>query len=604
MPAAMPPDALPPDDERESDPGDANVVDPAVLAERRAQRAEHAERFATRRAADAQSLAAELARERARLEAERDAARAEAAAAREGADAVKAEARHVQAELEHARAERDAMRAELARARAAMPSTDAPAELESAVAPPPRNGNGNGGPPVAWATGLRRELAVARGAAGRPTAAAAPAPRATTPSATLARERELVARRAAEPLPAARPVGAPSQAPVARVVERATPLTALALERERSSRLQAQLERAAATERELRAQVAALQQAVQARREAEERVEVALRRVREDLEAAQRLDAVRAPAASASAPASPPVAAPAGTQPSAAEWAVVPAEDAATTPAPGLAIDADRLNAARQRLRAETTAAAAAPASGPPSAWLPTALRRLMRDDPATAGRILTGLLPAQGLVTHRALRYDLVLAERGCIGVDVGEDGTLVRPQAVPRARREVDFRVTADEAGLARLLLGRRGLRRRARVRGSHRRLRELRRLAREPLALRDVASAGAALDPALAFTLVALAVDPADTFGRRFTIAHAPLPGGPPDAWLRVQDGGPLSVLRTRPGETPTLTIRSTRGALLPILAGIAPPPGEAAAIDGDADALTLLRGWVVRTESRGG
>ena len=71
----MPPDAFPPDHARGSggsapDPADANVVDPVVLAERRALRAEQAEQVAAKRAADAQALAAELARERARLEAE------------------------------------------------------------------------------------------------------------------------------------------------------------------------------------------------------------------------------------------------------------------------------------------------------------------------------------------------------------------------------------------------------------------------------------------------------------------------------------------------------------------------------------------------------
>ncbi|MGB2710542.1 MAG: hypothetical protein WBC33_03435, partial [Conexibacter sp.] len=105
---------------------------------------------------------------------------------------------------------------------------------------------------------------------------------------------------------------------------------------------------------------------------------------------------------------------------------------------------------------------------------------------------------------------------------------------------------------------------------------------------------------LDPALALGLAALAIDPSDTFGHRFTIAHGPLAGGPADAWLRVQNGGPLAVVRTSPGEQPALTIRSTRGALLPLVAGVEPPPGEVAVLDGDAEALALVRSWIVRTE----
>ena len=156
------------------------------------------------------------------------------------------------------------------------------------------------------------------------------------------------------------------------------------------------------------------------------------------------------------------------------------------------------------------------------------------------------------------------------------------------------------ADAAGLARFLLARRGRRRGARVRGSRRRVRELRRLASDPLALRDLATAGAMLDPLLALSLVSLAVDPSATYGDRFTIAHAPLAGGPADAWLRVQNGAPRPSCAPARAEPSRLTIRSTRGALLPLLAGVEPPRGEAAVIDGDADVLPTLRGWIARTE----
>lgn len=104
----------------------------------------------------------------------------------------------------------------------------------------------------------------------------------------------------------------------------------------------------------------------------------------------------------------------------------------------------------------------------------------------------------------------------------------------------------------------------------------------------------------DPALAFELLVLAIDPAQTAGHRFTIAHAPLAGGPADAWLRVHDGARPLVLAAFPGEQPATTIRSTRGAILPLLAGVAPPPGEAAALDGDPAPLALLRSWLAATE----
>jgi hypothetical protein len=622
--SSMPPDALPPDDPGASpsaEHGEGNVVDPAVLAERRAQRAEHERETAERRAADAQALAAELARERARLEAERDALRlALERAIAEGGGAARVAAR------EPLVPPGDAEPVRTGEPSAPPQGARPPAVRESAQA------NGNDSSPAITIRDLRHELTVARATAARPAAPPvppAPPRRPAAPMPALARERALVARRAAEgpltAIPSAQPAG---------TAERAAPATALALERERSSRLQALLDRSTAAERELREQVGALQRSVVERRDAEQRIAGALRRLRSEWDAAARAPEPAAPPPSAAAPApqpgapaeaaaapepaAPPAPIAAPVEPAPAAETAVPAEPgpeaapfgpAAEPPA----IDADRLEQARDRLRASVAAeepapTVAAPAppglpAGPPAPWLPAALRRLAQEDPAAAGRMLVGMLPAQGLVTQRALHYDLVLAGRGCIGVDVGSHGTTVRPQGAPRSRRDVDFRVSADEAGLARLLLGRRGLRRRARVRGSRRRLRELRHLASEPLALRDLGAAGALLDPALALQLAALAIDPAQTAGHRFTIAHTPLAGSPADAWLRVQDGDRPLVLATRPGESPATTIRSTRGAILPLLAGIAPPPGEAATIDGDPAPIALLRTWIAATEFPG-
>src|SRR5690606_35409426 len=131
----------------------------------------------------------------------------------------------------------------------------------------------------------------------------------------------------------------------------------------------------------------------------------------------------------------------------------------------------------------------------------------------------------------------------------------------------------------------------------------LRELRRLANEPLTIADLAAAGVAPDPTLAFRLVAHAIDPAATIGHAFTVAHAPMPGGPADAWLRVEDGRGARVLLAPPGEPPAVTLRTTRGGLFALLADLPPAPGESAAADGDAAALALLRGWLDRTPHRG-
>ena len=695
--------------------------------------------------------------ERAALRAELERLRAERAAEREQAAVALEEARTAgEAEREQARVALEEARAagEAEREQAAVALEEARAVRERSTAPPAAHGS--------WKSRFAAELACARAMRPAPAAAhavpwpldpAAPHGERAAEGRALALERRLLAtRRSGLPGTVAsggatgarsieqRTAGTAEGGRAAAPAARAIPVTALALERERSTRLQAQLERQAETERELREQVAELERAVASRMDAEQRIERALQRVRGELEAANALRMLTErgsstrPLTSAEAPG-----AAAG---SAAAASAEPARPVAPDPVdvdePALAgFDAARLAAARERLRAATppepetdapdpapaaeaasdapaadtpalhaadapvsdeadapaadaagtadaagaadaagtadaadapaagaadaagtadaadapaadaadaagtadasmlapgvdapaTTAPAPPAAepaaappvgrtpasaltlvpapaevslGPPAPWLPAALRRLLASDPETAGRIVVGMLPAQGLVTQRDLSYDLVIADRGTVAVDVRDGRTSVRALEGPRQGQPLDFKVTATHARLARLLLGRRGLRRRAKVRGSRRRLKELRRLAQEPLALRDLAASGATLEPALALWLAALAIDPADTFGHRFTIAHAPLPGGPADAWLRIQQGMAPVVLRTRPGEQPAVTLRCTRGALLALLAGITPPPGEGAAVDGDLTALERVRGWIRATE----
>jgi hypothetical protein len=416
------------------------------------------------------------------------------------------------------------------------------------------------------------------------------------------------------------PAGLTVGAPAARRGDRAAPITELALERERSGRLQAQLDRSSAVEQELRDQLAALERAVQERVDAERRIELALRRVREELAAASSLGAVAGESAAGEAdpgrdmtvaPAEPaPASAVAPTEPASASpepAASAPTEPAASAPPsapppPVIAmLDPERLAAARERLRSAAVEQTPAPLpEGPPSPWLTAALQRLLATEPETAGRLAVGLLPAQGLTATRPLRYDLLLAGQGCLAIDVEPGEASIRPRTAPRPRGASDLRITADAPAFAKLLHGRRSLRRAARVRGRRRRLRELRQLARAPLGIRDLASSGVTLDPALALRLVALAIDPAATTGHCFTIAHAPLAGGPVDAWLRIAYGTAPVVLDSAPSEPVVLTLRCTRGALLPLIAGVAPPPGESGAVDGDTSALGLLRSWIAATE----
>jgi hypothetical protein len=267
-------------------------------------------------------------------------------------------------------------------------------------------------------------------------------------------------------------------------------------------------------------------------------------------------------------------------------------------------LDPSRLSAARERLRAAAPAAAPLEPlpAGPTTPWVTAALQWLLETDPDAAGRIAVGLLQAYGLAAEQPLRYDLLISGRGWLAVDMeASEPATIAGRSGPRPRGERDLSIAGDRLGVARLLYGRRTfLRRPARVRGRRRALRELRRLARAPIGLRQLGTTGVTLDPALALRLVALAIDPAATHGERFAIAHAPLAGGPVDAWLRIADGAEPAVVTQAPAEPVRLILRCTRGALLGVIAGVEPPPGESGTFDGDDEALALLRRWIAQTE----
>src|SRR6185436_3196186 len=218
---------------------------------------------------------------------------------------------------------------------------EAPAPEHAPLAPATANGGGRGANghvmlPLAWPAALRHELTVARASA-----VAAPLPKAPAllaPVPGLAAERRLLARRGAAG-PAGAPLAGAGIAPERRG-GRAAPVTALALERERSSRLQAQLDNSLAVQRELRTHIAALQRAVHQRVEAERRIEAALRRVREELTAANVFAAQRtgdapvaAPVPAAAAPVDPPRAAAGTAAPSVAPSPPAPAPRVVVPPA-------------------------------------------------------------------------------------------------------------------------------------------------------------------------------------------------------------------------------------------------------------------------------
>ncbi len=212
--------------------------------------------------------------------------------------------------------------------------------------------------------------------------------------------------------------------------------------------------------------------------------------------------------------------------------AEVQARRAAEQARPDESVVAD-LDAARDKLRATIVSAPGEPPADlargrggreyPP---LRGALVKLAHDDPEAAGLFLAGLLSAQ----HAAIKdpppdYDLTIAEVGTFAVSAAGLTTLVSPLLEPRGRGQAAFHLRADALTLAETLAGvdRRAKRWGGPMRASGK-VRQAKRLSdglRSEVSFGDVVRAGADLDPALVLRTLAYAIRPAWTQGQQWTV-----------------------------------------------------------------------------------
>ena len=273
-------------------------------------------------------------------------------------------------------------------------------------------------------------------------------------------------------------------------------------------------------------------------------------------------------------------------------------------PAPAGPIEADRLEAARSRLR-EAVAEQPAPvperirASRP---WLASALASMLERDPLMSGRLVLALLPAQRLVHAAPLAYDLVLADRGCIQVTVAGDYWSVEERDSPRSAGAVQFRLDGDLPSLARLVAARRirrGLRRSgARLTGDRRAARAMLSLVKAPLSISELVAAGVVVDPPVALALAAAMIEPAWTRGERFTIGFSEPDASTVQARLEVRDGAAPAIGEGEPSEPLSATIVCPPDSLLAVLDGTI----AAATRSGpDERAIAVVQGWMKRAQS---
>jgi hypothetical protein len=279
-------------------------------------------------------------------------------------------------------------------------------------------------------------------------------------------------------------------------------------------------------------------------------------------------------------------------------------------------VESGRLEAALARLREATPAAPAedlgetppqaasvAPhARAPKKAWLARVFKRLVAEDPVTAGRLLLALLPAQRAVHPEPVAYDLILGELACVRVTADDGAPEIEFADAPRAPQDVQFQVSGDLASVARAVLAGR-LRRRlgrglARVKGDQDAFGALAELVRAPLSMRELHAAGVRLDPHLALTVVSLMFDPGWTAGASFTLAHQATGSRVAETYLNVRDGHPLSVSDAAPPSPPETTIVCPPDSLLLVLAGVR---RSDTFVRGEHRPLELLEQWLERAQS---
>jgi ribonucleoside-diphosphate reductase beta chain len=223
------------------------------------------------------------------------------------------------------------------------------------------------------------------------------------------------------------------------------------------------------------------------------------------------------------------------------------------------------------------------------------ALRRVAADDPRLAARLALQMLPAQTDAAHR-----FALEVEG-LGAWTFRDGRVEQG-----ANGDVDFRVTTDAEGLARLATGASALRLalsgRLRVQGRRRSALKLRSLGDgEPPTLAAALAAGAELDVDATFRSLPYMIDPEWTRGHAFTVAYEI--GGAGRWVVHVRDGE-LAV--TDDGAPSDATLRLSLDVYRRLAAGELTPDAamrdQLVEVEGQLHAVTLVGRWIERSQGR--
>jgi hypothetical protein len=205
-------------------------------------------------------------------------------------------------------------------------------------------------------------------------------------------------------------------------------------------------------------------------------------------------------------------------------------------------------------------------------------------------------LLPAQRQVIEGKLNYEIKIDELGAFYVALDPASAVISREP----RGEVEFSLEGPVAAFSELAAGGTSRRHRGlRIRKGRSRAKGLLKARREPVALADLAAAEVDVWPGLLLLVMAEAIEPSWTTGRRFELAFDIKDASGVVIYIRVCDGEPILVSRTAAGQ-PIATISLSAHALICLLAGIQAPAEHQAMVTGDATSVDMFLEWVARAQ----
>jgi len=234
------------------------------------------------------------------------------------------------------------------------------------------------------------------------------------------------------------------------------------------------------------------------------------------------------------------------------------------------------------------------------------ALRRMAKEDPELAARLILMTLPGAASKVGGTMSYVLDVKDLGTHRVSIS--GGRARVDRVETGEDEdVDFHLQANARTLADLATGTHGplglmMRGKLRIRGKRRKAMKLRKLSSGELSMTDVVEAGGTLDPDVLYRSLPYLIEPDWTKGHSFTVGYVVTGAG---TWyVTARDGEPLEVTTDKREAAGTATVsfdsyqRMASGQISPSIA----MQNQLTKIDGQIHPITLLGRWIARAQGQ--